>query len=194
MRSYTNKTIVLDLDNTLVVSTKEHINNYDFKISFDGNTDTYYIRTRDHCLEFVDFCFKYFKEVIVWSAATLDYVNSIVDNIFKSRKPDRIYSRNDIVHEDGSYTKPLSKILFDITDVYIIDDNIGNFKYNMNNGILIPPFLGGHDNDLLKIQTWFLRDDVISTRAIDLKFDKNIFSRETPSKYLVSSHRLPHLL
>ena len=192
MKKYTDKTVVLDLDCTLIISSKNKIKGYDFILHF-ADDDDYYVKKRDHCDDFLHFCFTYFTEVIVWSAADEEYVNQIVDNIFIERQPDAVYNRSHTRFLDlTDHLKPLSNILSDLNHVYIIDDRMENFRENIDNGILISPYIGEKDVDLLKIQKWLLADETIQN---NVKIDKN-WSQcdiEDEMHYLVTSDRIFHL-
>lgn len=83
--------------------------------------------TRPHLNEFLTFCSTYFKKVIIWSAGTRTYVDSVVEQIFRGIKPpDHIFNFDhcEVVRDDNgdliSYSKPLRK-LFDFG--VIIDDS-----------------------------------------------------------------------
>lgn len=102
----TNKAIVLDLDSTCVNSFNDPEEL--FALGFNHDPRVYSLRqrlylfdmidvtegkgrgqyesmwgiARPHLSEFLDFCFKYFTAVCVWSAGQPAYVKSIVDSIF----------------------------------------------------------------------------------------------------------------
>src|SRR5581483_11219724 len=135
----TNKCIVLDLDETLVhshpeshiellrelkiYSKAEYIDLREriYKITMDDVVDKKGtgVKTemwgilRPHVKEFLEFCFKYFKIVIVWSAGMKNYVNVIVDFLFKDiKRPLIIWDRNEIEKlPDGTLIKPLNKLI-----------------------------------------------------------------------------------
>lgn len=134
--SRTDRTIVLDLDETLV-STQEEENMQDLfelKILADPRnmvlrSRTYHLMlddmgvgregsgtrnemwgiTRPYTHEFLLFCFSYFKNVVVWSAGQKDYVHALVDYLFKDfPQPHLILTRDDTKKgSDGNPYKPL---------------------------------------------------------------------------------------
>lgn len=108
----TNKTIVLDLDSTLIRTCDEEENEifnnlelytnhrnaklrsriYYFEVVDVCDTSTSPVGSgqltkmwgilRPHVYEFLDFCFEYFETVIVWSAGQKRYVHAICDFLF----------------------------------------------------------------------------------------------------------------
>ena len=191
MSHYTNKIVILDLDHTLIVSSEHLIHGYDFTVTFQDGSE-YYVKKRDYCDEFIDFCFQYFSRVIVWSAGDYDYVHQIVNHIFIKNKPEAVYSRPDTLFlNEEDHLKPLSKILDNLDHAYIIDDRMENFRRNTDNGILIVPYVGEEDFSLLKIQKWLLRDETINS---DVRIDKRWEECNLDEMhYLVTSDRLYHL-
>ena len=113
VKTKTNKTIVLDLDETLVhtistgddfntVAVLQSLNIFDDPKYLDlrkriyrftlrdamgakgsGNKDIFWGITRPHVEDFLIFCFSYFSKVIVWSAGVKPYVEKIVDFLFQ---------------------------------------------------------------------------------------------------------------
>ena len=159
-------TIVLDLDNTLIysrspsekpkgVASPKRIR-YFSALGYD-------VAMRPGLVAFLNFIRKRFNKVIVWSAGTEKYVNSIVDNIFSKvgYRPDAILSRGDCVQmkEEQVYTKPLYKLVEmgyvkSLDNVVLLDDLATNFAPNPSNGIHIPSFEGSEDNHLIKLMDW----------------------------------------
>ena len=114
---YTNKCLVLDIDETLVHTFDSFSLLKQLRIFSDpANTDlrirTYTLRleneqndhfelfgvTRPYVEDFLSFCFKYFQSVIVWSAGQKTYVHDICKFLFRNlRQPDLIWTRNDCI-------------------------------------------------------------------------------------------------
>lgn len=121
---------------------------------------------------FLQSCFRNFDVVGVWSAGNYEYVHEIVREVFKSRSPDFIWTKEDCVtcyHEDDETyvkSKPLSKLWkhfpnFDRKRTLLIDDAPDVCAQNPLNHVLVPPWEGTwdtlfKDDNVLKIlQTWF---------------------------------------
>ena len=193
MRRKTDKVIVLDIDETLVYTFTENNRKYDYILNLDDETEVYRGVFRDHLQEFIDFCFLYFKYVIVWSAGTRDYVHNMVDIIFTKQRPYLILTYDDIVIEDHNYYKPLRKIFnteIRKDNTYFIDDREENFREDKINGIVAPQFTGQHDDYLLKLENWFLQSFVVSSGT---EVDKDIL-KDYPRRDIMLNSRANHLV
>ncbi len=91
--------LILDLDHTLIHALEmEHWQEKgyvqgDFEINI-GNHQ-YMVYKRPYLDEFLEFCFKKYKHVIIWSAGTEDYVHQILHNILKrEQEPLYVISRD----------------------------------------------------------------------------------------------------
>lgn len=170
--------------------------------------------TRPHLKEFLQFCFRYFRFVIVWSAGQPKYVEAVVDFIFRDlQKPHLVYSYPTCDHVDSGYIyKPLTKIInaepglssyMSLQNSFIIDNTRSTFaNVNPSNGIHIPDYqptltiesLRQDDKALLQIMQWLMKPEVIISPDIRLLDKSRIFQSNSTSP--VSSHRtaLPPIL
>lgn len=124
----TDKSLVLDLDETLVHSTEiesldslagNHIERLYLTPGTDMIEMSYTVKLhKGYCWgierpcvnEFLDFAEDYFQNIFVWSAGTKGYVEKICNHLFKNRKPPKIiWSRDrcEYVRKEEIYTKPL---------------------------------------------------------------------------------------
>lgn len=218
----TNKTVVLDVDETLV-HTEEEIKNLEkmgvmtypalagetYIISLDNGKTELWGTKRPHLDEFLLFCFTYFDKVCVWSAGQRDYVHSIVDRLFAPfRKPDIVMTFDDCVqNKDGDWIKPLDKFfnhpkakgnIFP-EDTYIIDDRTYTFEQNSDNGVLIPPYspsnideLRKEENNLTRLRGWFMQPQTKNVKDVRNLNKTAVFS-QTPQKYRENVKRLYNL-
>lgn len=215
--SMTDKVIVLDLDSTLI-NTQEsfesfkslnimkkpellHLKHRCYCIKLfdteDGSRYDFWGIKRPHLDEFLLFCFNYFKIVIVWSAGTRDYVNAIVNHIFKNLKMPHLVWCKDDVEMDGDkkdiILKPLQKLInadthvkqhLKLEKIIHVDDNDTTFSKNKKNAIYIPAYepdpdigdLAKTDNALLQVKQWCLQPHVIQTDDITKLDMSSIFS------------------
>lgn len=209
--------IVLDLDHTLIAT--YNINNVEIQDIIMTNMIYYPIRSRIYHInacdmdenhitkpgigtncylwgiarpyyrEFLQFCFQYFKYVIVWSAGKDSYVQQIVKFLFKGLPmPHAIFTYNDLI-VNGNYTviKSLSyiteRLTINLENLLALDDNIKTFSDNINNGILIPGYpeyknlneLNQCDDYLLQLMTWFMQKEVIFSQDVRTLNKDNIF-------------------
>lgn len=223
----TNKTIMLDLDSTLIF-TSDTFDNYS-KMQLYSNPDNAHLRQRiykfdiidvvekpgsgvkssmwgilrPHVYEFLDFCFDYYANVIVWSAGQLKYVHAICDVLFTNpdKQPCLIWSYDDCVKTDNYLYKPLTKISQEgfpsigLDKVYALDDNEITFSKNKDNALHIPPYepeltregILKDDQTLINITKWLMKPEVMACNDVRKTNKANCFtcdeSYDTISRY-----------
>lgn len=185
----TNKYVVFDIDHTLVHSHEDmdrfFENNYLYDrrhrssmylINLESKPDLrlqeapqLWGEFRPKAREFLEFCSRYFKGTIVWSAGCRSYVEDMCRVLFKGLPPPiaiLAYEDCAVLPNDG-YHKPLAKIWSKLSgptpeNTIIVDDRVENFIDNPNNGILIPPYKSGqnHDTALIQLQNWLIQPTV----------------------------------
>jgi len=154
--------VVIDIDETLIYSTpeieqikktqilsKENLSTLHRLFTMKFEDGAVWGITRPFAKEFVGFCRKFFKTVIIWSAGEKEYVHNIVKFLFRDiDPPDLIYTRNDCMFvKKEPKLKPLSKLiqnepqlnLKEATTLFI-DDREHTFVKNPDNAIHIPEF------------------------------------------------------
>jgi len=212
--SISNKCIVLDLDHTLVATQENikslqdlnilsdpklinirnrvyHINVENYEKPGIGTNHSYWGITRPHVKEFLIFCFSYFKIVAVWSAGKPDYVEKIVDYLFKDISPPHIVlTYNDIlIDSSGNVNKPLTTIFqynnhMSHFNTFALDDISSTFSLNPLNGILIPKYspslnlnsFASDDPSLLQLKSWLLLPEVIASNDVRSLDTSKIFT------------------
>jgi hypothetical protein len=105
---------------------------------------------RPHVDQFLRFCFSYFKIVGVWSAGKKEYVEAIVELLFRDiAKPHFIYTYNDCyAEESGNLIKPLDKLFHETTigrhinrdNILCLDDRDDVCCRNPDNAVIIPRY------------------------------------------------------
>lgn len=216
--SMTDKCVVLDLDQTLI-ATQNYISSLiDLDILSNPNlidlrNRTYHIEIEDiekpgvgtkydywgvvrpHVMEFLIFCFSYFKIVAVWTAGQRPYGEAIVDYLFKDLpKPHVLFTHDDIETDTNGYiSKPLTKMIesnpvlrrnMSLQNTLAIDDNALTFRHNLDNGVLIPAYepvlninaLGRDDPSLLQLKYWLLQPEVVDARDVAVLDKSKIFT------------------
>lgn len=230
-KSITDKVVVLDLDATLI-ATQESFDSFK-KLGIMSNAKLMELRRRCYCIklkdvdaigdgtrydfwgvkrhyleEFLLFCFNYFRLVIVWSAGQKNYVEAIVENIFKNlRKPHLVLSFDYVdLDEDENIKKPLSKLIkhelvkkhgVKMSQLVAIDDNDSTFDKNIKNAIYIPQFepelnvasMSEHDDTLLKIKYFLLLPEVIGANDITKVDMTTIFDNSYESYMQKANHQ-----
>ena len=130
-------TLVLDLDETLI----------HFKVN-PNNNNSGILQFRPYISEFLS-NIKDFYELIVFTAATKEYADPIIDAIEqKGIKFDlRLYRIHTIIR-GNDFVKDLSKLGRDLGRIIIVDNMEQNYKLQPYNGITIRPFWGKDTNDM----------------------------------------------
>ena len=163
-------TLVLDLDETLMSFI--YINNE----SKEG-----LLRIRPYLYNFLNLVKEYY-EIIIFTAATKNYADPILDNIEVKRGKYfnyRLYREHcSIINND--FIKDISLIGRDLSKVIIVDNMQQNFKLQKENGILISSFWGEDDNDKVLLQL----GRILVSIAIDMVETKyNLDVRNEIKKY-----------
>jgi len=183
------KLVILDLDETLVYSTYEPIDdNWDFEAF------KYKVYKRPGLDSFISELKKHY-EVAVWSSASDDYVVKIVENIFPKDYPLKfVWGRSkctlqfDHQHIDElgysdyfnhmNYAKILKKAvkkgLADYKRTLIVDDTPSKLKYNYGNAIYPTVFKGKQsDNELELLIDYLIKlKDIEDYRKIEKRYWK----------------------
>ena len=135
-------TLVLDLDETLVQS----------RMNVKKTNKDKKVILRPGLFEFLNKVSPMF-ELIIWTVATKDYADYIIDIIEERKKYfSYILYREYATNKNGHFLKDLTKLGRDLSKVIIVDDKTINFSLQKENGILIKPFLG---------TSWECRNDTV---------------------------------
>ena len=157
----TKKTLILDLDETLVHSlfqpekTNNNIIEPDIylKIFFNNKYQEIFVYKRP----FLDFFLKEMKKdynIYVFTASIEKYAKPLLDKLDKNNLIQKKFYRESCLLSEGKYIKDLNslKLNLELKDVIIIDNNPFSYKFNKNNGI---PIKSWHwdksDAELIKI-------------------------------------------
>jgi len=144
--------LVLDIDETLVHSEliveqnnprpdKAHIS-YDRKLEFpnpNGTFDVYGIRYRPFLMEFLHRMSKLY-DLALYTASAQDYGNAVANELDPAGSlfVARLFREN-CLHVNGVNVKSLKN--FEGSDVYLVDNLIYSFPFDMDRGIPICPFV-----------------------------------------------------
>ena len=216
MKSLTDKTIMLDLDSTLIFTSDnfelykdlelytnpENMNLRNRIYKFDvidvvekpgtGVRSSMWGILRPNVYEFLDFCFEYFENVIVWSAGQLRYVHAICDVLFieQDKQPKIIYSYEDCERTDNFLYKPLVRLVKEVDatmsldKVYALDDNDMTFSKNKDNALHIPPYepeltpegINAPDTTLLNLARWLMKEENLNNSDVRKISKDNCFN------------------
>jgi RNA polymerase II subunit A small phosphatase-like protein len=147
------KTLVLDLDETLVHSSFKPINNADFIIPVEVEDQTHqvYVVKRPGVDKFMKRVGEIF-EVVVFTASLAKYADPVLDLLDKHRVTRTRLFREACVQHKGNFVKDLSKLGREMKSVIIIDNSPASYLF--------------HPHHAVPIDSWF--DDMNDTELLDL--------------------------
>lgn len=153
-RSSMERTLVLDLDETLVHSEIIHIKNPDlaFPLTINGREIHFYVRLRPHVKHFLQEVSKNF-EVVVFTASSKEYANKIIEHLDPEKKyiKHALY-RDSCIYRKGKYIKDLRILGRDMRKVVMVDNKVKSYIAQPENAIQIDTWLfNREDEELLKV-------------------------------------------
>lgn len=153
-RQCKRKTLVLDLDETLVHSSLEAVVQPDFTFVVHFNNQEHLVRVRErpHLKTFMERCAQLF-EVVVFTASQKVYAEKLLSIIDPDRRlvKHKIY-RDSCVIVEGNYLKDLSILGRDLRHTVIVDNSPQAFGFQVENGIPIESWYDDDaDEELLKL-------------------------------------------
>jgi len=132
------KTLVLDLDETLVHSSFTHVPDADFtiEIELDGMIHKVYVRKRPGVDEFLREVGKKF-EVVIFTASLAKYADPLLDILDKDRVVAKRLFREACVQHYGNYVKDLSLLGRKLEHSIIIDNSPFSYMFQPDNAVPI---------------------------------------------------------
>ncbi|EPZ30978.1 hypothetical protein ROZALSC1DRAFT_26699 [Rozella allomycis CSF55] len=134
------KTLVLDLDETLVHASMEDDTNVSWRIEVEveGLSCLYFIRKRPFVDYFLDIVSKWYS-LVIFTASKREYASKVIDLLDNGRSlfKDRYYRESCISENDTSYYKKLDIIDSDLSSIFIIDNSPLSFALFPDNGVHI---------------------------------------------------------
>tara|TARA_Y100000816_G_C25849089_1_gene443575 strand:- start:55 stop:609 length:555 start_codon:yes stop_codon:yes gene_type:complete len=141
--------IVLDLDETLVHTNRKYIKKANLdknQVSTKISGFTYVINKRPHLRKFIEYVFKNFKTVSIWTAADKVYALHILNIIFTPDEINRlkfVYTRGKCSKCKDSYVKNMNHVFNDFKgftkeNTLLIDDNPDHFMVKNSIYYILP--------------------------------------------------------
>ena len=117
-----------------------------FKTGIDDETKGL-LKFRPFLYEFLEKMINYY-ELIIFTSATQDYAEPIIETIDKNNKYfDYILCRQHTIVVNNDFVKDISLIGRDLKKMIIVDNMPQNFRKQKENGIFIKPFWGEDNYD-----------------------------------------------
>lgn len=147
------KTLVLDLDETLVHSSFNRVDNPDFVIpvEIDGKMMDVYVQKRPDLDQFLcHVCPKF--EVVIFTASLRKYANPLLDLLDPERRMRWRLFRDACSTHKGAYVKDLCRLGRELADMVIVDNSPLSYIFQPENALPISGFIGDpNDNALLSL-------------------------------------------
>ncbi|KAL4451027.1 hypothetical protein ABPG74_021349 [Tetrahymena malaccensis] len=135
------KSLVIDLDETLVHSSFTVIQNADFtlQITVQNMPFIVYVKKRPGCEFFLEELSKYY-ELIIYTASLSEYADPVMDRIDKNNVCSLRLFRENCTLYNGVFVKDLSLMQRDLKDLIIIDNSETSFLFQPANAVHIKSF------------------------------------------------------
>jgi RNA polymerase II subunit A small phosphatase-like protein len=148
------KTLVLDLDETLVHSSFDYLPDADVKLPIEvqGLLQDVYVRKRPGLEEFLEYVGEHY-EVGVFTASVLKYADAVLDEIDPSGIVQwRLFRESCCQTSEGFYVKDLDCLGRRLEDTIIIDNSPHSYLFHPENAIPIKSFVDDvRDNHLVEL-------------------------------------------
>ena len=184
------KTLILDLDETLVHSSPTPFpkNDLVIEVDFDGILYNIYVLIRPGAENFIKRMSKIF-EIVVFTASISRYASPLLDILDKDKNIQYRLYREHCTFLNGIYIKELKRLNRDLKDVIIVDNSPLAFAFDTENGLPINSWYEDKtDNELerISIMLEFLSkvDDV--REYIELFVENNEIKYEQSIKFINS--------
>ncbi|CAK84720.1 unnamed protein product (macronuclear) [Paramecium tetraurelia] len=176
-----NKTIIFDMDETLIHCNEDENDKCQFKIDIqfeDGEIIEAGINIRNFAREIIqklsDLC-----EVMIFTASQDVYANKVINILDPNNKLSyRIFRESCISVGDNNLIKHLGVLNRDLKNVVLIDNSSYSFAHHLENGIpILPYYYDDKDNQLIKLYRYLCQnilpaDDVRPVILQHFKLDR----------------------
>jgi len=148
--------LLLDLDETLVHSSFQHVPNSDFEVPITIENQKYnvYVRKRPFVDDFLEEMAKYF-EVVIFTASVPKYANPVLDKLDPNHVIQHRLFRHNCTFSGGGFVKDLSRVGRKLNRTLIIDNSAPAFAFHPNHSILIESWFDDpNDTELVKLTSF----------------------------------------
>jgi len=147
------KTLVVDLDETLVHSTFQPAEKADIvlPINIEGALYRVYVRIRPFAKEFLEEMSKHF-EIVLFTASLQKYADPLLDLLDKSHCiRSRLFRRHcTYLSSSGAFVKDLSRMGRQMSDILLIDNSPLSYSLQPENGVPCTSFIDDPSDTELK--------------------------------------------
>jgi len=142
------KTLILDLDETLVHSTIKAVTHHHITVDvlIDGMTCTFYVIKRPHVDLFLKKVAEWF-DLIIFTASMQQYADPLIDQLDTSKLVKGRLFRESCLAKEGNFVKDLSLIGQDLATTIIVDNSPIAYSHNKENALPIENWMGDNPQD-----------------------------------------------
>ncbi|CAI2364682.1 unnamed protein product [Moneuplotes crassus] len=142
------KTLVLDLDETLIHADETKSFNYQ-KVVYEQDSATrtkHYMSTRPGLEEFLTRMAKFY-EIVIFTASIKSYAKAMINTFDADNLISHVLTRKDCTCKKGVYYKDISKLGRPLKNVIIVDNYPLLYSKHRENGLPIKTWLGNDKSD-----------------------------------------------
>ncbi len=175
------KTLILDLDETLVHSSFTPFEKSDIvlEVDFEGVMYNIYVLVRPFVKEFLMKVAKYF-ELVIFTASIPKYASPLLDILDKEKNIKHRLFREHCTSINELYIKDLKRLNRPLKDLIIVDNSPLAYAFNEENGLPIKTWYDDYtDDELNKILPLLL----FLSKVDDVRMYINNFVEENDIKY-----------
>ena len=147
------KTLILDLDETLVHSSTSYTENSDvtLNVDFEGIFYNIYVFIRPGAENFIKKISKYY-EIVIFTASISKYASPLLDKLDPEKNIKYRLYREQCTFLNGIYIKELKRLNRDLKDIIIVDNSPLAYAFDLENGLPIKSWYEDkNDNELENI-------------------------------------------
>ncbi|GAM17803.1 hypothetical protein SAMD00019534_009780 [Acytostelium subglobosum LB1] len=142
------KTLILDLDETLVHSTLTPVSHHHLTVNVlvEDIECTFYVIKRPHVDYFIEKVSKWY-DLVIFTASMKEYADPLLDQLDQSHVLKKRLFRESCLEKDGNFVKDLSLIHQDLATTIIIDNSPIAYSNNIENALPINNWMGDDPMD-----------------------------------------------
>lgn len=142
------KTLILDLDETLVHSTIKAVTHHHITVDvlIDGMTCTFYVIKRPHVDLFLKKVAEWF-DLIIFTASMQQYADPLIDQLDTGKLVKGRLFRESCLAKEGNFIKDLGMIGQDLATTIIVDNSPIAYSHNKENALPIDNWMGDNPQD-----------------------------------------------
>lgn len=142
------KTLILDLDETLVHSTIKAVTHHHLTVDvlIDGMTCTFYVIKRPHVDLFLKKVAEWF-DLVIFTASMQQYADPLIDQLDTGKLVKGRLFRESCLAKEGNFVKDLGLIGQDLATTIIVDNSPIAYSHNKENALPIENWMGDNPQD-----------------------------------------------